>query len=82
MLHRNTPVCIGSKVKEVQNRFAPLYGFEIKDFDDVFDVLLLDDDRFKLGELEGRSLSLPGHTPDSMGIVIGDSLFAGDSIFL
>jgi glyoxylase-like metal-dependent hydrolase (beta-lactamase superfamily II) len=59
-----------------------VYGFQNKDFDDVFDVLLHDDETFKLGELEGRSLSLPGHTPDSMGIMIGDSLFAGDSIFL
>jgi len=36
---------------------------------------------FPLGELEARILYTPGHTPDSLCILVGDALFTGDTLF-
>ncbi|NTU44941.1 MAG: MBL fold metallo-hydrolase [Chlorobiaceae bacterium] len=36
---------------------------------------------FSLGTLEARILYTPGHTPDSICILVGDALFTGDTLF-
>lgn len=77
----DVPVCIGSRITQVQKNFAPIYGFNKSDFMNTFDILLKDDDEFKVGELTCRVLHLPGHTPDHVGYAIGESVFTGDSIF-
>jgi glyoxylase-like metal-dependent hydrolase (beta-lactamase superfamily II) len=59
-----------------------VYGFLPIDFVGSFDGYVEDGGEFKLGELNAKTMELPGHTPDSMGILVGDCLFAGDSIFL
>lgn len=66
----------------MQKRFAPVYGYHTSDFEGNFDGYLHDEGSFTVGNLKSGSISLPGHTPDSMGIIVGDCLFAGDSIFL
>jgi len=38
--------------------------------------------RFPLGELEVEILHTPGHTEDSMCIVVGDAVFTGDTLFV
>ena len=73
---------IGERVKEVQKTFAPVYGFQLGNLVDSFDAFMRDGGTSTLGKLRTRYFNLPGHTPDSMGILVGDSLFAGDSIFL
>jgi glyoxylase-like metal-dependent hydrolase (beta-lactamase superfamily II) len=69
-------------VIEVQFRFGSTYGYRPTDYQGSFDGFLLDNDTIELGELKGVTYNLPGHTPDSMGIMLGDCVFAGDSVFL
>lgn len=72
---------IGENVTKVQDTFAPIYNIPKDHFANSFDGWLKDEDTFQLGQLQVRTFGLPGHTPDSMGILVGDCLFAGDSIF-
>lgn len=37
---------------------------------------------FPLGGLEAKILHTPGHTPDSICILVGDALFTGDTLFV
>lgn len=41
-----------------------------------------DEARFPLGDLEIRILHTPGHTDDSICILVGDALFTGDTLFV
>lgn len=82
ILANDPPTLIGSRVIEVQFRFGNTYGFLPTDYKDSFDAFLLDHEPFTLGNLQGQTYNLPGHTPDSMGIMLGDCVFAGDSVFL
>ena len=75
------PVCIGQRIKQVQQTFAPIYGIDHAALDNSFDIYFADDEKFKLGELSCKVLHLPGHTPDHVGFVIGKAVFTGDSIF-
>ena len=43
---------------------------------------MLDNEPIELGEMNGVTYNLPGHTPDSMAVAFGDAVFAGDSVFL
>jgi glyoxylase-like metal-dependent hydrolase (beta-lactamase superfamily II) len=82
LLPGSVPIYIGAKVSQVQDTFAPIYGFSQQDYANSFDGYAEDGGEFQLGKLNVRTCGLPGHTPDSMGILVGDCLFAGDSIFL
>lgn len=76
------PVCIGSRITQVQQTFAPVYGYDSPQFfDHTFDVYLKDDEIIKLGDFQGQVIHLPGHTPDHVGYVFGKAIFTGDSIF-
>ncbi|KAJ7497290.1 Metallo-hydrolase/oxidoreductase [Mycena latifolia] len=77
----SAPVGIGKRIGTVQKTFAPVYGFESSSFVDAFDLLFRDDEQFSLGNLNCRVMHLPGHTPDHVGYIIGQSVFTGDSIF-
>ncbi|OBZ68276.1 Glyoxylase B2 [Grifola frondosa] len=74
-------VCIGEKILQVQQTFAPIYGFDHAAFANTFDIFLKDDEEFKLGDISCRVMHLPGHTPDHLGYVMGKAVFTGDSIF-
>ncbi|KZT26844.1 Metallo-hydrolase/oxidoreductase [Neolentinus lepideus HHB14362 ss-1] len=76
------PVCIGSRIKQVQQTFAPIYDVEPSLLDNAFDIYFRDDERFKLGDMLCKILHLPGHTPDHLGYVFGRVVFTGDSIFM
>ncbi len=80
-LNGDVPVCIGRRIKQVQETFAPIYGLELSSLENVFDVYLGDNEEFTLGSLSCHVLHLPGHTPDHVGFVIGKAVFTGDSIF-
>jgi glyoxylase-like metal-dependent hydrolase (beta-lactamase superfamily II) len=82
MLPGSPPIYIGRKVCQVQQSFGLAYGFAAEDYENSFDGYLEDGETLELGRIPVKTCGLPGHTPDSMGILVGDCLFAGDSIFL
>lgn len=76
------PIGIGARITQVQELFAPVYGFDNEALlENAFDIYFKDDEEFKLGGLTARVVHLPGHTPDHVGYVIGKAIFTGDSIF-
>ncbi|KAF9024812.1 Metallo-hydrolase/oxidoreductase [Hymenopellis radicata] len=76
------PICIGARITQVQSNFAPFYGFDKSIFKDTFDLFLKDDETFAVGNLTCKVVHLPGHTPDHIGYIVGNAVFAGDSIFM
>ncbi len=48
----------------------------------VADTLARDDDEFELGAHALRFLHTPGHTPDSMCVLVGNALLTGDTLFI
>ncbi|KAI0812724.1 Metallo-hydrolase/oxidoreductase [Irpex lacteus] len=73
---------IGGRITQVQNTFAPVYGYDDPSiFANSFDIYWKDDEEFKLGDYTCRVIHLPGHTPDHVGYVFGSAIFTGDSIF-
>lgn len=74
-------LAIGRRIGEVRRVFAPLFGLaddEPAPFDHLFD----DDEAFAVGALPAHAIPVPGHTQDSLAYLIGDALFAGDSLFM
>ena len=47
-----------------------------------FDHLFADNEEFKIGELSAKIIATPGHTPADTSFLIGETIFAGDAIFL
>ena len=74
---------IGRDVAAVQDTFRKIFNIERLAADgSQFDRLFDDDDTFSIGQLEGRALHTPGHTPACMTYVIGDAAFVGDTLFM
>ena len=75
---------IGAGVVEVQRHFRPVFNPETGFPSDgsQFDHLFADEERFSVGEVEGRVLFTGGHTNDSVSYVIGDAVFVGDTLFM
>jgi glyoxylase-like metal-dependent hydrolase (beta-lactamase superfamily II) len=74
---------IGEHIREVQKIFREVFNLE-KEFlcdGSQFDHLFADGETFRVGELEGRVIHAPGHTPADMAWLIGDALFVGDTLF-
>ena len=47
-----------------------------------FDHLLAKDETFKVGELIGKVLFVPGHTPACVAYQFDDTVFVGDTLFM
>lgn len=75
------PICIGKRIRQVQERFAARYGIPADEYEDVFDHLFEDYESFELGQMTVNVMHLPGHTPDHIGYQIAGNVFCGDSIF-
>jgi glyoxylase-like metal-dependent hydrolase (beta-lactamase superfamily II) len=75
---------IGENVRLVQNVFGKVFnaGTEFQRDGSQFDHLLVDGERFTVGELDAVAMHTPGHTPDSVTYVIGDAAFVGDTLFM
>jgi glyoxylase-like metal-dependent hydrolase (beta-lactamase superfamily II) len=74
---------IGADVATVQETFKGV--FNLKDLatdGSQFDHLFVDGETFRVGELEGRVIATPGHTPACITYVIGDAGFVGDTLFM
>ena len=77
-------LAIGRDIVRVQEVFGKLFnaGTDFERDGSQFDKLFEDGETFKVGELEGIALHVPGHTPADMAFIIGDSAFVGDTIFM
>ncbi len=74
---------IGDNVTTVQDTFKGV--FNLKDLatdGSQFDHLLADGDTFAVGNIEGRVIATPGHTPACVTYLIGDAAFVGDTLFM
>lgn len=77
-------IAIGDHITQVQSIFRTVFNLE-KEFlvdGSQFDHLFAENETFRIGDLEGRVIYVPGHTPADMAWLIGDALFVGDTLFL
>ncbi|WP_292977601.1 MBL fold metallo-hydrolase [Nitrosomonas sp.] len=75
---------IGSLIPGVQQVFKKLFnmGADFQPDGSQFDHLFSDGDTFQLGELEGKVILVPGHTPADLAYQFGDAIFIGDTMFM
>ena len=75
---------IGEHVVDVQRTFKKLFnlGDDFAADGSQFDRLFRDGDAFTVGDLRGRVIHTPGHTPACVSYVIGDAVFTGDTLFM
>lgn len=75
---------IGDKISTVQNVFSEIFneGQAFHTDGRQFDHLFADGETYKIGNIEGKAIHTPGHTPACMSHLIGDALFVGDTIFM
>jgi glyoxylase-like metal-dependent hydrolase (beta-lactamase superfamily II) len=78
------PVAVGNQISNVQKAFGPLFNTLPENTLDgrQFDHLFADNEAFKIGNLEGKILATPGHTPACISYLIGDAVFIGDTLFM
>ncbi|MDG1032975.1 MAG: MBL fold metallo-hydrolase, partial [Luminiphilus sp.] len=77
-------VGIGANITEVQSAVAKIYSdtSPLARGGSQFDILLEDERTLTFGCLDIRVLHVPGHTPACVAYLIGDALFAGDTLFM
>ena len=74
---------IGKHVADVQATFKPIFNLgDLAADGSQFDRLFVDGDEFGIGELTGRVIATPGHTPACITYLIGDAAFVGDTLFM
>jgi glyoxylase-like metal-dependent hydrolase (beta-lactamase superfamily II) len=76
-------VGIGEHIKDVQKIFRPVFNLtDVSGDGSEFDHLSKDGEKFKIGDLEGEVLYVPGHTPADIAYKIEDAVFVGDTLFM
>lgn len=77
-------VAIGRGIRSVQRTFKAVFGLgpEFQPDGSQFDRLLDDDAMLSLGSGSIRVIATPGHTNDSVSLLIGDAVFIGDTLFM
>src|SRR5690606_18548030 len=77
-------LAIGRDIIKVQDVFGKVFneGTEFRRDGSQFDQLFDDGDRFQIGGLPATVLHVPGHTPACLAYIIGDCVFAGDTLFM
>jgi len=74
---------VGAQITAVQSVFKEIFNLADIDPDgSQFDQLFSDGDEFQIGDIEGRVMHTPGHTPACVTFVIGDAAFIGDTLFM
>lgn len=74
---------IGRGVAAVQSTFKSVFNLiDLSTDGSQFDRLFNDGDTFAVGDIGGRVIATPGHTPACVTYVIGDSAFVGDTLFM
>nr|WP_311529235.1 MBL fold metallo-hydrolase [uncultured Ralstonia sp.] len=82
--HLGGRIAIGQDIRRVQGVFKKLFNLEPEFRQDgsQFDHLFEDGEMFAIGELAGKAIHVPGHTPADMAYQIGDAVFVGDTLFM
>lgn len=77
-------IAISNHITEVQEMFGEVFleNQEFKRDGSQFDYLWSDSEEFTVGTIPAYALYTPGHTPADMIYIIGDSVFAGDTLFM
>lgn len=77
-------IAISDKISIIQKTFGEIFNAEPEFARDgsQFDALFSDGATFTLGETQSQFLHTPGHTPACATIVIGDTAFVGDTLFM
>jgi glyoxylase-like metal-dependent hydrolase (beta-lactamase superfamily II) len=77
-------LAIGEDIRTVQKTFRPIFnlGEHFPVDGSQFDHLFADGETYRIGQMQGCVLPVPGHTNDSVAHLIGDALFTGDSLFM
>ncbi len=77
-------IAISERILEVQEVFGKVFneGTEFERDGSQFDVLFKDGDEFSVGNIPARVIATPGHTPADITFVVGDAVFAGDTLFM
>jgi glyoxylase-like metal-dependent hydrolase (beta-lactamase superfamily II) len=75
---------IGEQITRVQKVFKGIFNLEPEFRLDgsQFDVLLKDEEAFRIGELSARVMAVAGHTPACVAYQVGDAVFVGDTLFM
>lgn len=75
---------IGEHITRVQQVFKGIFNLEpgFRQDGSQFDHLFRDGEAFAIGELAGRVLHVPGHTPADVAYQVGDAVFVGDTLFM
>ncbi|ASP35379.1 MBL fold metallo-hydrolase [Labrenzia sp. VG12] len=75
---------IGDKITVIQETFGKIFneGTEFQRDGSQFDKLFQDGDTYQIGEMTAFAMYTPGHTPACMVHVMGNSAFAGDTLFM
>ncbi len=76
-------VGIGERIREVQKIFRVVFNADdVSGSGAEFDILFADGDTFSIGNLTGRVIHTPGHTPACVSYAIGGCVFVGDTLFM
>ena len=77
-------LAIGQHIVAVQEVFGKVFneGTEFRRDGSQFDRLFEDGEAFGIGDLEAVVMHVPGHTPACLAYVVGDAVFAGDTLFM
>ncbi len=77
-------IAIGEHIAAVQQVFGRIFnlGGEFARDGSQFDHLFKDGEGFAIGGVPAIALHVPGHTPADLAYVIGDAVFAGDTLFM
>jgi glyoxylase-like metal-dependent hydrolase (beta-lactamase superfamily II) len=75
---------IGDHITAVQKVFKGIFNLEpeFKLDGSQFDHLFKEDDAVRVGEMVGKILFVPGHTPACVAYQFGDAVFVGDTLFM
>lgn len=75
---------IGEHIKTVQQVFKGIFnlepGFQVDG--SQFDHLFREGEELRVGDLAGRVMHVPGHTPACVAYQFGDAVFVGDTMFM
>jgi glyoxylase-like metal-dependent hydrolase (beta-lactamase superfamily II) len=82
--HTGAKIGIGEHITTVQNTFGKAFnaGTEFARDGSQFDALFKDGDTIQIGQLLGKAIHTPGHTPACMTYLFGDAGFVGDTLFM
>jgi glyoxylase-like metal-dependent hydrolase (beta-lactamase superfamily II) len=82
--HLGGQIAIGDQITRVQKVFKGIFNLEpeFKQDGSQFDVLLKDEEAFRIGELMAKVVAVPGHTPACVAYQVGDAVFVGDTLFM